>query len=325
MDTSSLGWIIFFYGPVLVVLYLLIWQLIRGVSKTVRTLRPASGVETTKNRRLSWIFMVFLVLGLLFLYALIFTKEQPPDGPIGTSSSVFDNKWGQLGLAFSFFLSAIISSWLIHPLQKPGASRFDKYLGISWMRRHKYLTQIIIIIAVIVGIVAYQLIALELNKRAFAHARTAIDTVYADIVSQVGPPDDFKKSDTCSQSYVESIVTTKGPIGCNIDTVFIYGVKDEDQATLKLKRIQSIVSSHDRLFKPTKALSLTITTAATINNAYKGSGDEYKSSGLNCVINYIYDTPHEIELSLKNTKMKPLEIVIGCYGSSRAIYYPASN
>ncbi len=323
MDTSSLGWIIFFYGPVLVVLYLLVWQLSQAISKTVRVLQSDSGLETTKNRKLSWLCIAFIILGLLFLYALIFTKEQVPLGSVNAGSSVFDNKWGQAGLSFYFFLSAIITSWLIHPLQKPRLSRFDKYLGIGWIRRHKILTQLAVFATIIIGVIGYQLISLELNKRAFAHARAAIDTVYADIVKDVGAPDNYKRSSTCSQSYVESIVTTKGPIGCDVGTNFIYSVRDQLEATVQFKKIQEVISKHDE-FRHTKPLSGDISSLGVVNSTYKDAQDFYQIDSTVCTVKYVYDTPEETYLKLTNQGSKTLYVTMGCYGPARQLYYPSN-
>lgn len=324
MDTSSLDWIIVIYGPILIVLYFITWQLIRATSKIIRVLRPTGRIEATKNKKLSWLCMTFIILGLLFMYAVIFTKPEPVD-PSGAWGGFFDNKLEEVGLSLTFFLAAIVTSWFIHPLQKPGPSRFDKYLGIGWIRRHKILTQVILLVLLVLGGIAYQLIALELNKRTFQHARVAIDDIYADIVTQVGSPDNFRHSDTCSQSYVESVFTTKGPIGCSVNTVFIYGIQNESQASLLLKNVQTAIINHDKLFRPTKTSSSKLTTVSTISGIYKAAEDTYKSFGLDCIINYIYNAPEEVELPLKNASMKPFEVFMGCYGSARAMHYPENK
>jgi hypothetical protein len=192
---------------------------------------------------------------------------------------------------------------------------------LPWMRTHKLISLFMFIVLLVAGIFVYERIALELNKRAFAHARSAIDTVYADIIKSVGPPDNSKRSSDCSIYENEFVV---GPDYCNIDTSFIYGVLDEDEATAQFKKIQTVINQHKN-FKPTRPLSLKITDQTVVNSAYHTASDEFIAAGLPCIVNYVYDTPREIFLSINDSSKKPFQIVIGCNGKTWALYYPRTD
>lgn len=189
---------------------------------------------------------------------------------------------------------------------------------LLWIRGHKIISLLLFIVLPVAGFFVYEKVALELNKRAFVHARAAIDTVYADIVAQVGPPDNSKRVIECSTSHV---TFGQGPISCSVDTDFIYGVSDEGEAVALFRKIQAVISKNKQ-FKPTKALSLTITDQTVVNSAYHTASDEFSLDGLQCIVNYVFDTPREIFLTINDNSKKPLQVVIGCHGITRAMYYP---
>jgi len=190
----------------------------------------------------------------------------------------------------------------------------------NWLKQHKWFSLLIIIALLITGVFVYEKIALELNKRAFAHARAAIDTVYADIVAQVGQPDNSKRSNTCSRP---NQLYGRGRLSCDISITFIYGLNDLDQASTYLKTIQKIITSQ-RTFKATKPLSIAITTGLVADAQYSDAHDYYSNSGISCEASYWYDTPRQIELDIKDGNKKPLEISLSCTDWARSEYYPKS-
>ncbi len=192
---------------------------------------------------------------------------------------------------------------------------------LRFVKKHKITSAVLLILILVGGFFVYQRVVLELNKRAFAHARAAIDTVYADIVSQVGVPDDSKTIELCTQRYQE--FTGYSDTTCHIDKSFIYGVVDKTDANILFKKIQSIINSNSQ-FKPTRSPASSITDSLAVNTYYHAASDKYKASGLDCVVNYVYDTPREIDLGIKDKNKKPFEITVGCYGPARQAYYPLS-
>jgi len=163
---------------------------------------------------------------------------------------------------------------------------------------------------------------LELNKRDFQRASRAIDSIYAEIVSQVGQPDNTKRSQTCSRTYQE--FSGYGPPNCDVDIEFTYGVASLSGANKIYKSIQYIVT-HDSL-KSVSPLSSKITRTLISDKYYSEAQDNYVFNSLNCTSKYVYDTPQDTFLTLKTNKdLKSLYVVLGCSGAARQQYYPLAS
>ena len=157
------------------------------------------------------------------------------------------------------------------------------------------------------------------NERDFAQARAAIDTVYADIVAKVGQPDNYKRTNNCSRPSQEF---GQGPLSCSVGTDFIYGVNDETQANTLFKQIQSVISQHPELLKPTKPLSTSIKDTLVVNDYYHDTQDYYEGGNIACFAKYSFDTPREIDLITANPLKKPMEVNINCVNEAKNQYYP---
>src|SRR5437868_15522224 len=102
-----------------------------------------------------------------------------------------------------------------------------KIFSIGWLKGHKIISFFLLIILAVAGIFVYEKVAYEMNKRAFAQAKTAIDSVFADIVRQVGPPDDKKFNLKC---HAIREVYGDGPTSCTLTIYFIYPIADKARA-----------------------------------------------------------------------------------------------
>src|SRR3989344_2898298 len=111
--------------------------------------------------------------------------------------------------------------------------------SLFWVRTHKIYSLLLLVVLLVAGIFVYEKIALELNKRAFANARTAIDTIYADIVKNVGQPDNYKHENSCSRP---NQVYGQGPLSCDVGISIIYALSNKDQASIIFKKVQTIMS-----------------------------------------------------------------------------------
>jgi hypothetical protein len=189
---------------------------------------------------------------------------------------------------------------------------------LRWPRDHKLISLLVIIALLVGGYFVYEAVVLRMNKHDFEQARAAIDVVYADIVSRVGQPDNYKKINYCARAHQEF---TPGSISCDSDTSIIYSVDNENEANSVFKRIQKIINSNSSLLKPTSVPDTSLKDSLVVDSAYHAASDKYRSHGLSCIANYIYDTPREIDLSIKDKDKKPFEVTIGCYGPARQAYY----
>jgi len=195
--------------------------------------------------------------------------------------------------------------------------------SLFWVRTHKLVSLILAIILVVVGFFVYQKVALELNKRAFANARTAIDTVYADIVKEVGQPDNSKSTNECSRSHV---AIGDGPLSCSVNTSFIYDVSNRSEADQLMNDAQKVVKKHTNIFKSVPAPPSSIDITPAISDVNNSEVNYYSVAGMFCTIKYVYDTPRESDLVLQNSRDKiPYFVAITCSADARNIFYPLVN
>jgi hypothetical protein len=194
-------------------------------------------------------------------------------------------------------------------------------LNLIWFRKHKTISALLILFILILGLSVYQAVALRTNKHNFEQARVAIDTVYADIVTKVGPPDNYKRTNECSRPNQEF---GQGPLSCDVSSEFIYGVEDEQQANNLLKQIQDSTRNHPSLLKPVAPLSSSIPSKFVANTYFHTAVDRYKTaSGMGCTVKYAYDTPLETPLKLiRSSNNKTFYVTLGCLDWAKSQYYP---
>lgn len=183
----------------------------------------------------------------------------------------------------------------------------------------KWAWLLLIFFILIIAFFTYHGYSQYADKKKFEQARADIDTIYADIVAKIGPPDNSKKVNDCSRP---NQVFEQGPLSCSVGTSFIYGVADENGANEILKMIEIIVGEKPKVFKPVKSLANKLSDTLVVNSYYHIASDKYTDSGLDCVLSYVFDTPREIDLALKDDARKPLQINVDCTGRAKKEYFP---
>lgn len=193
-----------------------------------------------------------------------------------------------------------------------------KYL--SWPRRHKWLAFFAAILFVILGIFIYYKVSLELNRRAFQQASYAIESIYADIVKEIGLPDDSRNSQGCGGFQG---VYGEGPISCDIRVIFIYPVKDLTSANQLQEKIKRVINDQKNLFMPIQAPQVDSSTSGIVVSDSAPSRYYYETaSGIECSVVYIFDPSSESRLSLKDKENnKVFYINMNCSGPARAKYF----
>jgi hypothetical protein len=305
VDTHDLGLIIFFLASAVGLGGLVIWLVVHSLRKVSRVYRANTGVESSVNRLLSFLTVLFFAgAGLMLLLIISSDFDRPQRGEICT------------GL---FVLGAILG-FMIRPVIKPdhSPSRLSKHSIIGWPARHKWISIFLGVAILALATYAYQLIAVQLNKHQFEQARAAIDIVYADIVNNVGPPDNSKRENSCSRLSREF---EREPIVCVVQTGFLFGVSGLNDANEKTKTVQAEISKHKRLFAPIQSASDGISPVQVASSIYQDTEDHYRSNGIDCSVKYVFDTPQETYLNQLNTDLKPLYIRIMCSDLARQEYY----
>ena len=88
-----------------------------------------------------------------------------------------------------------------------------------------------------------------------------------------------------------------------------------------LKKTQAVIGSNSTI-NPEGALSSSIQDAVAVNTEYHAASDKYSLQGLSCIANYVFNTPSETYLKIKNVLKPPLQISFGCFGEAKSQIYP---
>lgn len=168
------------------------------------------------------------------------------------------------------------------------------------------------------GYKAYVWYQLRSDKQRFTEASVLVDKIYSDIVTELGQPEDSKRTNSCSRPYQE--FTGYGDPVCRVGVTVIYSVNDRSVANNYLSTTQRIIASNRRI-SLNGTLSRSIQDAIAINTEYHAATDNYYLNGLNCTSNYVFDTPSETFLKIKNDSNKPFQISFGCSGEAKSQIY----
>lgn len=197
------------------------------------------------------------------------------------------------------------------------ASSKTKKSWLGWVWRHKLLSLLVLVIVAAGAYAGYSHIQTSNNKRNFQNTSKDINNLYINIIKQVGSPDNAEVKSYCSRAHQEF---TKGELSCDLNTNLVYPVADQGEANILMKKIQQLIQDRAVDFRP-KYISQSIKNYSVVDATYHTATDDYLSNGLSCVVGYIYDTPREINLSIKDSSKKPFEVTIGCYGPAKQQYY----
>ena|SRR3989344_1899346 len=191
------------------------------------------------------------------------------------------------------------------------------YSPLSWIRRHKLYSLLLFIVLLVAGIFVYQKVALELNRRAFAQARTTIDAVYADIVAQVGQPDDYRRDNICRTTQE---VYGEGALSCYVTTDLILGVEDKQQSDQFINKIKDIISMQSNFILESEPTIPSVNTSAGSDS--EPSRDYYKTNKvIECVVSYVFEPTFNTLLIKKVTNKKTLYVSIDCTAGAKGAFY----
>lgn len=191
--------------------------------------------------------------------------------------------------------------------------------SMQFVKTHKLVTALLFLVVVGLGFWGYQAYAKHANKVAFEQARSAIDTIYADIVAKVGQPDDNKVSRSCSTVQE---VYGDGPLSCDLDTSFIYSVADKNSSDQLRQKIKDVVSLHKAELHPIGVPLSAPGIATTAPGDSSLIRDYYTVRGqIQCVITYVFDPTFDTPLEKRNLEEKLYYVDFLCSGPAKATFY----
>jgi hypothetical protein len=186
---------------------------------------------------------------------------------------------------------------------------------IGWFGRHKIISVVLLVTVLVAGYFVYEKIAYQMNKHAFAEAKSSIDAVYADIVSKVGPPDD-------KNQIIQQCNSRTTSISCSLAKDFIYSESNIDAANRRREKIQNVIAGDSNKFEaitapPNQQILTTLQRDHNlpVANYYKAG------NGVFCFVDYFYNPTFNTELVLKIRNSNSIFIEIQCSGKARGFYY----
>ena len=163
------------------------------------------------------------------------------------------------------------------------------------------------------ALVWYQLRA---DKQRFTEASVLVDKIYADIVTELGQPEDSKRTNSCSVRYQE--FTGSGDLTCHIDGSATYLVRDKQEAEAVITNVQDLISHNGKL-KSLDTLNTDFHDSVAGSTVYHIVSNKYSVNSMQCSIGYIYDPPGGARMS--GSENKKLEIGVSCSDAAKSQIY----
>ena len=113
-------------------------------------------------------------------------------------------------------------------------------------KKNQGIILIFFLIVVVGGFVAFRQYAIWVDKEKFEQAQASIDALYADIVTQVGQPSNYERSQSCgrpNQKY------NQGPLSCNVGIGFVYALNEGSDPLELIQSIDNVISLEQSGFK----------------------------------------------------------------------------
>lgn len=285
-----------------------VWLVLRSLIKLIKNR------HSPRNYRAERTALVLISIGLVMFFFFAISG-----GPSGGKAIQTNNGYLVPQIAAMLLLVGVVLTFISYPPFKKTPAEKATRVTWPWPRRHKILSLLAILIALVIAGTILENHDESTEKHNFAMARAAIDAVYDDTVAKIGPPDDSNRKNYCDASHEEFASPT---YSCTVETDFIYGVPNLNSANLIRRKFQGLLA-------PQKFKSLYINPSISGDEAtgkleYLAT-DEYAYNDLGCNINYFFDSPDRLNLSIRSNSYKPLEIYFMCTSHARTHYYPVTD
>jgi hypothetical protein len=100
-----------------------------------------------------------------------------------------------------------------------------------------FLAIVVVVAGLLTGWKLYNIHQVAADKARFAQAEKDIDELSKAVIAQVGVPASSRSEKFCSRPHMEF---EKGPLSCDIDNTFMFGIESVDEASNILSKITNI-------------------------------------------------------------------------------------
>jgi|GEM_PF-4930732 len=182
------------------------------------------------------------------------------------------------------------------------------------LRKYWALGLALVLLITLLGVMGANKLAIADQKRQFDTAEKSLDTLYAEIVKEVGQPTSVQKESYCSYSSVE---LGRGKRVCSVGYIAIFEkISTKDASRNFAKQIeQSLILRGVEIIGKGVAHE-----DSPADSARYSSSDDFEDSksGMKCYASYGFDPQ-------STTAMHGLAFSVRCYGYPDAEFYPVKN
>jgi hypothetical protein len=168
----------------------------------------------------------------------------------------------------------------------------------------------------------------EADKKKFETARTSFESLYADIVKQVGAPDKVEWDNSCGYGSREF---ERGPLSCGSSIVFAYPVNDNVEASNMAEKINAAIDNRQDIFMlkfSNRGYTIPFVQIVDQNDARETDSD-YTFMGhseLHCSSSMKYINSSNPSASLTSTKQEHnLVAELSCGGEASSPHYKVTK
>lgn len=247
------------------------------------------------------------------------------DAQIGVVLIVF-------GLSFlSYFRYKFIKS-TVHSVTKKTVKQAqptakNKSRPAALWNKHWQVILILVLVFGILGFIGVNKLIIYNQKQQFDQAEKSLDTLYANIVKDVGQPTSMTKDKSCSYASTEG---GSGDRRCQISLALYYqNQEDEATANLTANNIDDTISKIKNSILVDNSLLGNLRFSASSDYFSRESNEVDAKGGLICSVGYYYGTDLSRTI-LRNQYFKiptgtNFITLISCYNDSLAEFYPVKN
>jgi hypothetical protein len=182
---------------------------------------------------------------------------------------------------------------------------------LAQAKQNKWLTLTILVFIIFLALAVHHKIVVAADKKKFEQARMSLESLYSDIVAQVGTPERVERVNSCGYGNREF---DRGPLGCSVTLQLTFVLNDSVQASHLASQVDMIASQKSRTFKSTYSNSSSALPfngpQIDISGGHDTGGYIDLKSMLSCATNSYFD---------KSSLL--LHTELSCGGSAKAPYY----
>jgi hypothetical protein len=188
-------------------------------------------------------------------------------------------------------------------------------LNFFW-NKHWQVILIVVLAFGILGFIGVNKLIIYNQKQQFDQAEKSLDTLYTNIVKDVGQPTSMNKDDFCSYRSVEF---GQGDRNCSVGIyAYFSDITNKESALLIAKKTESALNQISNI-EILRNLTQNDDKYVSPGNYSSSSDFKFKDQNLECYISYT------LNKSGSRSSSSSFGMGLSCYGPAKDEFYPVKN